>query len=282
MPIPNRPPPVLTMLDSHQISDREFAQFRTLMHEVAGIDLAPSKKSLLCGRLSKRLRSRQLTSFGKYFDLISKGDDPVERETCINLLTTNETYFFRESKHFDFLRRQLLPARAGGPPFRAWSAACSSGEEPYSIAMVTADVLGLGAAWEVYGSDLNTAVLQKAALGRYPMERAGNIPEALLRAYCLKGIGAQAGTFAIGESIRKRASFGQVNLNAELPRLAPFDVIFLRNVMIYFDAPTKRLVISRLVAKLKPGGYLIVGHSESLNGVSDALRLEAPTIYRVR
>jgi len=160
-----------------------------------------------------------------------------------------------------------------------WSAASSSGEEPYSLAMTLAEGLGT-TPWEVIGSDISSQVLAKARSGHYPMERASNLPHPLLVKYCLKGTGSQQGTFLIDRALRNRVHFIQVNLNDTLPDLGEFDVIFLRNVMIYFDQPTKSKVVARLIPRLKPGGYFIVSHSESLNGVSDALKLVSPSIYR--
>lgn len=267
-------------MDASIISDREFAKFQTLIHGITGIHLAPAKKALLCGRLSKRLRSHNLKAFGEYYDLVSSGRDPAELETCVNLLTTNETYFFREAKHFDFLREQILPRRPPGAQFRAWSAACSSGEEPYTIAMVLAEALSANGPWEVLASDISTAVLEKARLGQYPLERARNIPPPLLRKYCLKGIGGQSGNLLVDGILRKRVRFEQINLNAALPRVGEFDVIFLRNVLIYFQLDVKRQVVARLAKQLKHGGWFIIGHSESLYGVSDSLRPIMPTVYR--
>lgn len=267
-------------MDGSSISDRDFAQFQQLIHGITGIHLAPVKKALLCGRLSKRLRSRNLTSYAQYFDLVSSGRDADELEMCVNLLTTNETYFFREPKHFDLLREQIATTRKPGSPLRAWSAACSSGEEPYTIAMVLADTLGATGMWEVLGSDISTAVLEKAARAHYPMERARHIPEHFLKKYCLKGTGTQNGTLLVDMPIRSRVRFTQINLNEPLPQVGEFDVIFLRNVLIYFQIDIKQKVVARLANQLKPGGWFIIGHSESLNGVSETLRPIMPTVYR--
>jgi chemotaxis protein methyltransferase CheR len=261
------------------ISDQEFSCFQRFIYEQAGITLSPAKKALVCGRLSKRLQLRNLSSYGEYFRVLKSGDDPAEVQTAIDLLTTNETYFFREPKHFDVLRQHALAAGQRGRPFRVWSAACSSGEEPYSIAMILADCLE-GQPWEVIGSDLSTRVLQKARVGHYPMSRTTQIPAAYLRRFCLKGTGAQEGTLLIERSLRSRVQFMQINLNTPLPQLGSFDVIFLRNVMIYFNAETKRQVVARIISLLKPGGYFLIGHSESLNDISTAVRHVAPSIYR--
>lgn len=263
----------------YQLRDNEFAQFQGLLYRLVGISLSPAKKALVSGRLVKRIRHHRLNNFGDYFRLLTSGSEPQELQIAIDLLTTNETYFFREPKHFEFLRSHILPSRQPGSPFRVWSAACSSGEEPYSIAMLLADCLQ-EAPWEIVASDISTRVLERARNSLYAMERAKHIPQDYLRAYCLKGIGRQEGTFMIDKRLRSRIKFMQVNLNDQLPRLGEFNVIFLRNVMIYFDVETKRKVVQRLLAMLKPGGYLLVGHSESLNGVFDGMDVMAPSIYR--
>lgn len=265
-------------MDPTTISDHDYARFQQLIHRLTGIQLADNKKSLLCGRLAKRLKNRGVAGYGDYYRLLA-GGDATELETCINLLTTNETSFFREPGHFDYLRQQLLPGRRG-QPLRIWSAACSSGEEPYTLAMVLAETLGLGADWEILASDLCTTVLDKAVGGLYPLAAAEAIPLPLLQRYCLKGVGEASGSFIIGEPLRGRVGFAQINLNQPLPAIGSFDVIFLRNVMIYFPAAVKRGVVARLAACLKPGGHLFIGHSETLNGLSDELRPVQPTVYR--
>jgi chemotaxis protein methyltransferase CheR len=260
------------------ISDKEFGHFQRFIFDTAGITLSSAKKALVCGRLAKRLQARQLDSYGAYFELLDSGRDQGEVQTAVDLLTTNETYFFREPKHFELLREVAAAARGRAQPFRVWSAACSTGEEPYTIAMVLADALG-DAAWEVMGSDISTRVLARARTGHYPLERTRNIPQAMLKRYCLRGMGPQAGTLLVDKALRARVQYAQVNLNQALPALAPFDVIFLRNVMIYFNGDTKRQVVSRLISLLKPGGYFCIGHSESLNDITNALKQVAPSIY---
>ncbi len=260
------------------ITDQEFAQFQRFIYEAAGISLSSAKKALVGGRLAKRLKQYELGSYADYFRLLASGEAPAEVQTAVDLLTTNETYFFREPKHFDLLREQALAARGRAQPFRVWSAASSSGEEAYSIAMVLADCLE-GTRWEVLGSDISVRVLQRARVGHYSTERAQHIPPAYLRRFCLKGIGAQQGTLLLERSLRARVQFVQVNLNAPLPQLGAFDVIFLRNVMIYFNAETKRQVVGRVLSLLKPGGHFCIGHSESLNDITDAVQPLAPSIY---
>jgi chemotaxis protein methyltransferase CheR len=266
-------------LNIADITDHEFDQFRSFIYGAAGISLSEAKRALVCGRLAKRLQHYGLRTYGDYFGLITSGAAPEEVQTAIDLLTTNETYFFREAKHFEHIAEQAVLARGRTHPFRVWSAASSSGEEAYSIAMVLADRLGTNP-WEVIGSDISLRVLRQACAGHYSMERAQHIPQAYLRRFCLKGIGRQEGTLLVERSLRERVQFMQVNLTSPLPQIGMFEVIFLRNLMIYFDLETKRQVVARVISVLKPGGHLYIGHSESLNGITDAVRLLAPSIYR--
>jgi len=262
------------------ITDQEFALFQRLIYKIAGISLNASKKDLVVGRLAKRLRHYSLTSYSGYYRMLAAGEQPDELQIMVDLLTTNETYFFREPGHFAFLRDEIVARHDSQAPFRVWSAASSSGEEPYSIAMLLADTLG-DAPWNVVGSDICTKVLARALTGHYVLERTEGIPSAYMRKYCLKGIRSQAGTFLIAPELRQRTTFHQINLMqpVEAP-IGEFDVVFLRNVMIYFDPPTKARVVHNLLPRLKAGGYLIIGHSETLNGITDRVLTVRPTIYR--
>ncbi|HJV87157.1 MAG TPA: CheR family methyltransferase [Noviherbaspirillum sp.] len=268
-------------MNTNSLTDQEFRQFQRFIYEAAGIHLSPAKKALVAGRLAKRLAHYQVDSYGAYFRLLEHGSQPEEAQVAVDLLTTNETYFFREAKHFDLLREFARAARNHMRPVRVWSAASSTGEEAYSIAMVLADCMD-GAPWEVFGSDISTRVLEKARAGHYPMERATQIPQAYLKQYCLKGIDNQKGSLLIDRTLRSRVQFAQVNLNAPLPQLGTFDVIFLRNVMIYFSSETKRQVVARILAQLRQGGLFIIGHSESLNDVTEAVESVMPSVYRKR
>jgi chemotaxis protein methyltransferase CheR len=271
-------------MQQHTISGSEFASFQRFIFDIAGITMSDSKQALVSGRLAKRLQHYGLPSYDAYFRLLSDGSHPEEVQQAVDLLTTNETYFFREARHFDLLRQaaaaHLQDPGTRGAPFRVWSAACSSGEEPYSIAMVLADVLG-DAPWEITASDISTRVLQRARTGHYPMERASHVPADYLRRFCLKGIREQQGTLLVERALRRRVRFRQVNLNTDLPGdLGAYDAVFLRNVMIYFNGDTKRQVVARVAARLKPGGHFIIGHAESLQDINDALRPLMPSVYR--
>lgn len=261
------------------LADREFEQFKAWLHSAAGIHLTPAKKALVAGRLCKRLRHHSLSSYGEYFQFIMNDHQGIELQCALDLLTTNETYFYREPNHFDFLVRRVLSSFPENRTFRAWSAACSSGEEPYTLAMVLADTLG-DRNWGILASDISKQMLEKAKVGQYPLSRAKNIPRSALVKHCLKGIGRQEGTLLVEPGLRSRVEFKNINLNESIPKVGEFDVIFLRNVMIYFDLETKIRVVRQLIPHLKSGGYFFVSHSESLNGVSSALKVVSPSIYQ--
>jgi len=259
------------------LSEAEFREFQQMIYAVAGIYMPASKRTMVAGRLSKRLKALELATYADYWRYLRS--NTAEKQTAVDLLTTNETYFFREPRHFEFLRDRILPDSPPGQRFRLWSAACSSGEEAYTAAMVLSDTLG-GSGWEILASDISTQVLEKARSGRYPMARTDRIPQDSLKRYCLKGIGEAAGTLMVDPPLRAKVDFRQINLNTRLPDVGTFDVIFLRNVMIYFNAETKQQIVARLQACLRPGGYLIIGHSETLNGFQNGLEAVQPSIYR--
>jgi chemotaxis protein methyltransferase CheR len=266
-------------MHSIPLSDQEFRQFQDMIFVIAGISMSPAKKQLVGGRLAKRLAHFGLPSYGDYFRLLVGPTGTAELQIAVDLLTTNETYFFREPKHFDLLRERILPDLKGQATVRIWSGACSSGEEAYSLAMTLAESRG-AEGWEIVASDICTRVLAKARAGHYPIARAADIAPSSLNRFCLKGVDAQQGTFLVERALRDRIDFRQINLNQALPSLGAFDVIFLRNVMIYFDMDTKRQVVQRMLPALKSGGYFVVSHSESLNGVTDALKMVCPSVYR--
>jgi chemotaxis protein methyltransferase CheR len=261
------------------ITSAEFECFSRLIYEHAGIFLAPEKKIMVASRLTKRLNHFCLSTYAEYFDLVTGNEHPDEFQVMINILTTNETYFFREPKHFAFFRDEILkPWR--GDQFRVWSAASSSGEEAYSLAMVMAENLP-ALNWEIFGSDLSTEVLETAQNGVYLMDRLDQMEPSLLEKYCLRGVRSQSGFFRVSKKLRDKVRFAQVNLKAPLPTtLGKFDVIFLRNVLIYFDQDIKKQVVERLMTALKPGGYFFVSHSESLHRVTNTLQMIRPSIYR--
>ena len=261
------------------ITDQEFSQYSSYLQDKVGINLGDNKKTLLISRLSKRLYHYQLDSFGRYFKLVMGHAHPGEEQIMTDLLTTNETYFFRESHHFDYLKNEILAKHKQKQKFRVWSAASSTGEEAYSIAMILADHFGLNG-WEIIGSDVSSRVLKTAKSGKYIMNRIEGIPKSLLKKYCLKGFGPEQDNLLIDKSLRDQVSFIQVNLNIALPNLGLFDLIFLRNILIYFDLPTKEQIVRRVLSLLKPGGILFIGHSETLKGINETVQLVAPTTYK--
>lgn len=258
------------------IGDAEFAWIAAFLEREAGIRLRAGKQTLVTARLERRLRHHDLGGYGDYIRLLAS--DPAEAAMAVDLLTTNETYFFREPQHFEDLVRLARPA-APGRPVRVWSAACSTGEEASTIALVLADALG-DSPWEIVGTDVSDRVLDTARRGLYPLEAADRIPDRLRRAHCRRGRGDLAGLFALDPDVRSRISYRRANLTRPLPDLGRFDVVFLRNVLIYFSPETKRDVVDRVAATLRPGGHLVVGHAESLTGLGIDLVPAGPCLYR--
>lgn len=261
-----------------EMSKQEFARFQRFIYEAAGISLSDAKQALVCGRLWKRLHACKVGTFSEYFDLLMSDRSAIEVQHAIDLLTTNETYFFREPKHFDWLRTAAAAAPPGRP-FRVWSAAGSTGEEAYSIAMVLADAIP-SRQWEVVCTDISARVLARARTGHYRTERLQHFPPGYLHRFCLAGHGPQEGTLLIERRLREKVRFLQANLNDTLPQIGLFDVIFLRNVLIYFDRPTKCRVVAGVLRKLRPDGLLFVGHSESLIDITREVDMLAPSVFR--
>lgn len=260
-------------------NDKEFRLFQRMLLDRLGIFLPDQKKALVSHRLWKRLQARQLNCFSDYYQLINQPDEQLELNQVLELLTTNETYFFREPRHFEFLRDNILPGFDARRTLRVWSAASSTGEEPYSLAMLLTD--RRAGPWELVASDVNQSVLDKARRGIYRDQRTEQIPEVYRQRFCRKGTGPYEGCLRIVPELRERVRFQQVNLNQALPELGRFDLVFLRNVMIYFDDTTKRDVLNRVARVLQPDGWLFVGHSESLQGIDSEFRALAPAIYQL-
>lgn len=267
-------------LTYREIGPDEFAYITGVLHRETGIRLSPGKEALVAGRLDKRLRHLGLADYPEYVRFLrTQSPASPEMVQLINLLTTNETFFFRERQHFDFLRDIVVPGRERGRSLRLWSAASSTGEEAYTAAMVLAESLP-EQDWEIVGTDISSRVVDGARMGIYPINAAEKIPPPLLRKYCMRGRDEYDGSLAVTRRLRSRVNFHQYNLMGDLARLGRFDVIMLRNVMIYFDPTTKRDLILRMQELLQPGGYLIVGRSESLNGIPSRLEMIEPSIYR--
>lgn len=260
------------------LEEREFRLFQQLFYQHIGLNLSDQKRMLVRGRLGKRLVELALGNFADYYRLITQSGQERERQHAIDLITTNETFFFREKKHFDLLAETIAPV-ARVQPLRVWSAACSSGEEPYSIAMVLHAALG-DQRWQLLASDISERMLTAARRGLYKTDRLGGIPNAWLKRYCLRGTGPYEGYMLVDRILRERVEFLPINLMQIPVDMQGFDVIFLRNVIIYFDAETKAKVVREMFTRLRPGGWLFLGHSESLAGIKVSAQQIGPSIYR--
>jgi chemotaxis protein methyltransferase CheR len=260
----------------------EFQQISQLAHERFGLDLKRGKEALVAARLAKRLRQGGFQNFADYFRHVladSTGDALIE---LIDSLTTNHTSFMRERAHFEFLARAAVEEFRDVRKLEVWSAACSSGEEPYSIAMCLSDALarrGNRREFRIRATDISTRVLGIARRGVYAAERFQELPDAWRRAYLLRGDGASSGFYKMKPELTRLIEFERLNLIERLPAGRSYHVIFCRNVMMYFDKPTQQGIVQRLGACLEPGGYLFVGHSESLTGIEHELRYVRPAVY---
>jgi chemotaxis protein methyltransferase CheR len=272
-------------LDSPQITADDYDFICRMVYENSRIHLGKDKQGLVTSRLAKRLRQLELGSYREYCELLASPAGAEELRYLIDRISTNHTHFFREQKHFDFLSEKVLPTwrrSAAGETFRVWSAACSSGEEPYSLAIYLAEKLAPAASaqWHLDATDISTRVLDMARRGVYPGERLNDVPADWLRRHFQKGVGQWDGQFRIKEELRQRIAFHHLNLlQGGYPFTKPFHVIFCRNVMIYFDRATQTDLVARLSEVLVPGGHLMVGHSESLSGIKHNLRLVQPAVY---
>lgn len=261
------------------LSTASFEAVADLFHSISGIRLSPAKQPLVAGRLQRLAQDQGLRNLDTYVQRLLQERDPAEIIRVVDKLTTNETYFFREPQHFEFLAKLLSERRPNGDTFRVWSAASSTGEEAYSVAILLAEKLGLQAPWEIVGTDLSTHVVEQARRGLYPMERASRMPQAYLKRWCLRGQDRYAGQLLLRPELRARVQFDGANLTEALPHLGTFDVIFLRNVLIYFDPPGKEAIVKRVCQLLKPNGYLLTGHAESLSHLQHGLRAVRTAVY---
>jgi chemotaxis protein methyltransferase CheR len=271
------------------VSPALFQKFQKLIYEETGIWLASSKTGLLCGRLFRRLRELEITSLKNYYERVSQPDQEEERARMIDAITTNETRFFREPRQFDFLVQTVFPrwqaeAIRGARPkrLRIWSAGCSSGEEPYTLAMLLASHFTAEDGWDVRlaATDISNRVLEKARRGIYPIAKQTELPKHLLHAFMLRGTSEHEGEMKVRVAIQRMVEFRRLNLNDEtrLPE-APFDAIFCRNVLIYFDNASKQRVVTNLERQLTVNGFLFVGHAENLTNMRNELRSLESTIY---
>ena len=270
---------------SAPLTDADYDFLCRLVYERSRICLGADKRVLVTSRLAKRLRQLGLDNYRDYCDRLRAADGAEELQGLIDRIATNHTHFFREPKHFDFLRETILPAwraKKNGGPFRVWSAASSTGEEPYTIAIELAEHLAPAAtgAWRIDASDISTRVLEVARAGVYDADRLADVSAEQVRRHFQKGVGGWENNFRVKSELRERVQFHHLNL-LEPPYPFPqlFQVIFCRNVMIYFDRPTQEALVAHLAERLVPGGHLLVGHSESLGALEHPLKQIQPAVY---
>lgn len=269
-----------------QLSEDDYKFLCRLIYERSRIHLGPDKRVLVTSRLAKRLRFHGIDNYSAYCDLLRSPQGEEELQFLIDRISTNHTHFFREPKHFDFLAEAIIPKWQADSrrtdPFRIWSAASSTGEEAYSIAIHLAENFAPAEAnrWQIEGTDISTRVLEIAERGIYESERLSSVPPALLHRYFQRGVNQWSGHLRAKDDLRRRVHFQHLNLlDGHYPFPYSFDLIFCRNVMIYFDRPTQETLVRLLAEKLVPGGHLFVGHSESLSGVKHNLKLVRPAVY---
>lgn len=270
-----------------RLKDKDFEKFSVLIYDKTGIHLKPEKKELLNARLGKRLRACQLTSFEKYYDLVMNDASGSELVHLINSVSTNFTSFFREIAHFDFLTSDVLPQlfKSGGRQPRninVWSSASSSGEEPYTLAMVIDQFMRThsGASCSILATDISTKVLGVAEKGVYPLERVEKMPKNFLHTYFQRGVGECSGYVKVKPNIRNLVTYRRFNLMDQFPWQNEFDVIFCRNVMIYFNKETQEELVRKFYQSLVPGGFLFIGHSESLGDMKTKFKQATTTVYQ--
>lgn len=274
--------------DRLSISDSEFRQLREFIHAHTGIALSDHKRALVCARLSKRLRHHGLQHYSDYYVLLVEQDpEGHELMAMINAITTNKTEFFREQHHFRFLSEKIFPAYRQNParerPLRIWSAAASTGEEAYSIAMTALEAMPSYNEQDIriLATDIDTDVLARAAGGVYKLAQAEQIPQPLLHRYFLRGQGAHEGEIMAKPILKSLVHFHWLNLLEDpWPMREKFDIIFCRNVLIYFDKPTQQKMFERLAGVIKPNAYLMLGHSEAMHGWDKLFRSVGHSIYQ--
>jgi len=268
-----------------EFGDKEFNFLREFVKDRTGINLSDAKRELVYGRLAKRLRILKLGGFGEYCERLKNGDDE-ETSNLIDSITTNLTSFFRENHHFEYLADELIPRIQKqnhiNRRLRIWSAGCSSGEEPYSIAMVLNESMPSTGGWDtkILATDLDSNVVARAKSGVYDLGRINSLPNSRLKRWFSKGKGDNANQIQASADLQKLITFKQLNLMHEWPVKGPFDAIFCRNVVIYFDKPTQRVLFDRYADLLTDNGILFIGHSEALFKVSDRFKLLGRTIYQ--
>lgn len=266
-----------------ELDRSQFQEISRIIYDQCGISLKSGKEALVRARLLKRLRALQIRSVKEYMDLISSDQGKDEIDTLIDVMTTNKTSFFRESAHFDYLTEEILPAFTHRR-LRFWSAACSSGEEPYTLAMVLREAIPAIDQKDVLilSTDISNQMLETARNGIYSKERLAGIPQAYVQKYFKRCADGAEQRYRVSPDLRKLVRLAPLNLMQAWPMKGPFNVIFCRNVMIYFDRPTQQRLVNRFWDLLAPGGYLFVGHSEGLSGIRHDFKYMKPAIYKKR
>ncbi|MGJ4789977.1 CheR family methyltransferase [Leptospira koniambonensis] len=261
------------------LSQSEYVSFADLIFKYTGIRMGEKKKNLIASRLSRRVRACNCSSYGEYLDIIKSDHNVGERNIFISLITTHVTHFFRESEHYTFLENIL--SNHDNPPTKIWSAAASTGEEAYSAALIMQDKLGSDS-WSILGTDICNDSIEKAKNGFYPLQGSEQIPGHYLKRYCLKGREEYTGYFTFAKEIRSRIRFEVANLTTleKLPGSFQPNLVFLRNVMIYFESKEKQMIIDKIESVLSPGSILIIGHSESLTGIRSNFKLMRTSVYQ--
>ncbi len=261
-----------------ELSQKHFKRIADILYSTSKITLQSGKEELVKSRLVKRMRALGLSGFDQYISTVDA--NPGELYQMVDLLTTNKTSFFRENAHFDFMKARILPVLKG-KGLRIWSAGCSSGEEPYTIAMVLHECFGAGelADTRILATDLSKRVLEKAAKGVYDEDILRDVPVPLIPKYFDCVDAKKPRKYAAKKNLRSLITFAPLNLMEDWPMTGPFDIIFCRNVMIYFDKPTQEQLVQRYWSKLKMGGYLFVGHSESLAGMTHSFDYVQPAVH---
>jgi chemotaxis protein methyltransferase CheR len=267
-----------------ELTDSEFKRLRDLVHARTGIALSDAKRELVYGRLARRLRKLKLASFAQYCELVESGES-AELQELTNAITTNLTSFFRENYHFEQLAAEALPQveskRCAARRIRLWSAGCSTGEEPYSLAIVMREALAHLPGWDVklLATDIDSKVVATAAEGEYAQERFKDVPAERVRNW-FRNVPGRPGFCAASAELKALITFRQLNLLDPWPMKGPFDIIFCRNVVIYFDKATQRGLFDRMADLQEPGGWLFIGHSENLLNVTRRYKLVGRTVYR--
>jgi chemotaxis protein methyltransferase CheR len=277
------------MTPADSLSDHAYQLLVSLVYKHSRIRIGPDKQMMLANRLRKRVRMLGLDSLEDYAAFVASSHAGDELEELVDLLSTNHTHFYREGDHFTFLTQtalaQFLPdLKASGAPLRVWSAASSSGEEPYTLALVLAEYLQAhpGVGWKILASDISNRMLTRAKQAVYRMTSVAPVPAEQLQRYFLRGVDEWEGTCRVGPELRNRVQFDRINLfQGSYPISAPQHVIFCRNVMIYFDLESRAMAVERMIRHLVPGGYLIIGYSESLMGINHGLQQVQQGVFRL-